>query len=137
MIKEIVHDDFFLSQKSLEALKEDLYIAEDLLDTVLAHKERCVGMAANMIGYLKTMLVFLDTDNNYKIMINPKIIKSEGLYKTKEGCLSHIGERECQRYKKIKVEYYDLDFKIKIKTYQGFTAEIIQHEMDHFQGILI
>jgi peptide deformylase len=137
MVKEIIHDTFFLQQKSIEATVDDLYIVNDLLDTIINHKDRCVGMAANMIGYLKTILVFLDTDNNYKIMINPRIIKQEALYKTKEGCLSLVGERECERYNKIKVEYYDLDFKIKIKTFTSFTAEIIQHEMDHFKGIII
>lgn len=137
MIKDIVCDDFFLSMKSEEATKDDLYIAKDLLDTVEANRSRCVGMAANMIGYLKQILVFLDTDNSYKIMINP-IIKEKSIpYKTKEGCLSHKGQQECQRFKKIKVLYYDTDFKIKIKTYTDFTAEIIQHEMDHFEGKLI
>ena len=137
MIKDILCDDFFLSMKSEEATKDDLYIAKDLLDTVEANRSRCVGMAANMIGYLKQILVFLDTDNSYKIMINTIIKEKSILYKTKEGCLSHKGQQECQRFKKIKVLYYDTNFKIKIKTYTGFTAEIIQHEMDHFGGKLI
>ena len=136
MIKEIVKDQFFLSRKSVPATLEDAYIIADLLDTLTFHRERCVGIAANMLGYLKTMMVVND-NGQYIILINPVILKAEGMYKTKEGCLSHIGEKEVTRYQKIKVEYLDEKFKKKVKTYAGYTAEIIQHELDHFEGKLI
>ena len=136
MIKEIVKDTFFLSRKSELATINDAYIIDDLLDTLTFHKERCVGIAANMLGYLKTMMVVND-NGKYIILINPVVLKAEGLYKTQEGCLSHIGEREVQRYRKIKVEYLDEKYKKKIKTYEGYTAQIIQHELDHFEGKLI
>ncbi|MEG0366404.1 MAG: peptide deformylase [Coprobacillus sp.] len=137
MIKEIVKDTFILSQKSTDASIEDLYIVDDLIDTLTTNKDRCVGMAANMIGYLKNIIIFLE-DNNYTIMINPIIIQpSKQTYQTKEGCLSHEGQKEVIRYKKIKVEFYDRNMKKKIKTYSGYTAQIIQHEIDHCHGILI
>lgn len=137
MIKEIVKDNFFLSLKSETATKDDISVANDLIDTIIANKERCVGLAANMIGVLKTILVFLDSDNKYKIMINPKIVFKSDMYATTEGCLSHDGAKDCIRYNKIKVEFFDIDLKKRIKTYTDITAEIIQHEMDHFDGILI
>ncbi len=137
MVKEIIYDNFILGQISSPATKDDIYIAFELLETIEYHKDRCVGMAANMIGYLKTILVYLDDDLKYKVMINPKIIEAKGKYLAKEGCLCHKGENLCERYQKIKVEYQDMDFKKKIKTYKGFTAEIIEHELDHFKGILI
>lgn len=137
MIKEIVKDKFLLGQKSTDATKDDMNIIADLKDTIDTHKTHCVGMAANMIGYAKRILIFLDVDGAYKIMVNPQILSKSGEYRTKEGCLSHTGERDCVRYNKIKVQYLDEDFKIKIKTYSSFTAEIIQHEMEHFEGILI
>lgn len=137
MVRDIVHDNFFLSLKSENATEEDSNIILDMLDTININKDRCVGMAANMIGSLKRILVFLDDDKKYKIMINPIILNKSIPYNTTEGCLSHSGSKECLRYKKIKVSYYDENFKIKIKTYYDFTAEIIQHEMDHFEGILI
>lgn len=136
MIKDIVKDQFFLSRKSETATLEDAYIIDDLFDTLTYHKERCVGIAANMLGYLKTMMVVND-NGKYIILINPVILKAEGLYKTQEGCLSHIGEKEVSRYQKIKVEYLDEKYKKKIKTYVGYTAQIIQHELDHFEGKLI
>ena len=136
MIKEIVRDDFFLSLKSSEVTKEDLYIIQDLKDTLFHNKHRCVGMAANMIGYSKRMII-VDDNGQYLIMINPVLLKVSGLYQTEEGCLSHDGVRPCKRYEKIKVQYLDEQMKIKIKTYTGFTAQIIQHEMDHLEGILI
>lgn len=136
MIKNIVRDDSFLSIKSSEATKEDLYIVQDLKDTLTHNKERCVGMTANMIGYSKRIII-VDDNGKYIIMINPVLLKSSGLYQTEEGCLSHDGVRPCKRYEKIKVQYYDEQMKIKIKTYTGFTAQIIQHEMDHLEGILI
>ena len=131
MIKEIVKDQFQLSQKSAIATKEDL------LDTIKANHDHCVGMAANMIGANKRIIVVND-NNKYVIMINPEVLKFSGkLYETEEGCLSHIGVKKTKRYEKIKVSYFDENFKKKIKTYQGFTAQIIQHEIDHCNGILI
>lgn len=134
MVKEIVRDTFFLSQKSKLATQEDIQIIQDLKDTLEANKERCVGMAANMIGYQKCILVFYD-QNTLSIMINPEIIKCSQMYEPEEGCLSLEGTRKTKRYQSIKVKYLDENF--KIKTYKGFTAQIIQHEMDHFEGILI
>ena len=130
MVKEIIKDEFFLKQKSKSCTKEDLYIANELLETIQAYKEQCVGMAANMIGYLKTMMVVLD-ENKYLILINGKT------YQTEEGCLSLQGVRKTQRYESIKVSYLDQDFKKKIKTFKGYTAQIIQHELDHFEGKII
>lgn len=114
-----------------------MYIAQELLETIQAYKEQCVGMAANMIGYQKTMMVVLD-DNNYLILINPTILKtSNKTYVTEEGCLSLQGVRKTQRYESIKVSYLDINFKKKIKTFKGYTAQIIQHELDHFEGKII
>ena len=137
MVKNIMRDPLFLSQKSEIATKEDLQVGRDLMDTLRANKERCVGMAANMIGYLKTMMVVLD-ENKYLILINPVILKTSGkTYQTEEGCLSLQGVRKTQRYESIKVSYLDQDFKKKIKTFKGYTAQIIQHELDHFEGKII
>lgn len=137
MIKDIVKDDFFLQQKSVAATTDDLYIVDDLLDTIQAHQQSCVGMAANMIGYLKTMMVVLD-GGHYLILINPQIIKYSGTcYETDEGCLSHQGTKTVKRYPVIKVSFLDRQMKKRIKTYSGLTAQIIQHEMDHFAGLLI
>ena len=136
MIREICKDEFFLSQKSEPATADDLAIAQDLLDTLAAHKDGCVGMAANMIGVLKNIIAIND-NGDYLLMYNPEIIKSDGAYETEEGCLSLDGVRKTKRYKKIKVRYLDRNFKIKIKTYEGFTAQIIQHEVDHLSGIII
>ena len=137
MVKEIIKDEFFLKQKSKSCTKEDLYIANELLETIQAYKEQCVGMAANMIGYLKTMMVVLD-QNKYLILINPVILKINGkTYQAEEGCLSLQGVRKTQRYESIKVSYLDQDFKKKIKTFKGYTAQIIQHELDHFEGKII
>ncbi len=136
MIKEIVKDEAFLSQKSTEALEADLYIATDLLDTLEANKEGCVGLAANMIGYLKNIIA-VDDEGEYLVMINPKIIKYSEPFKTEEGCLSLVGTRPTKRYKSIKVEYQNEKMQKRIKTYKGFTAQIIQHEIDHCEGIII
>lgn len=136
MEKEIVKDQFILSQKSIDASLGDLDIVVDLLDTIKAHQQSCVGIAANMIGELKRIMVVLD-EGQYLVIMNPKILKSIGKYETKESCLCHIGEKTVTRYNKIKVEYRDQNFKKKIKTFTGFTAQIIQHEIDHFEGILI
>ena len=136
MIKELVHDPIFLALKSEPATAADLQTAQDLLETLTAHKEVCVGMAANMIGILKNIIAINDY-GDYLLMYNPEIIKSDGAYETEEGCLSLDGLRKTKRYKKIKVRYLDRNFKIKIKTYEGFTAQIIQHEVDHLNGIII
>lgn len=137
MIKKIIKDEFFLKQKSKECTKEDTYIAQELLETIQAYKAQCVGMAANMIGYQKTMMVVLDEDD-YLILINPVILKtSNKTYIVEERCLSLQGVRKTQRYESIKVSYLDINFKKKIKTFKGYTAQIIQHELDHFEGKII
>lgn len=137
MIKEIVTDPIFLSQKSEPATKDDQQTIRDLLDTIEANAERCVGMAANMIGVRKTILV-AQIGKEYLIMVNPKIIDhSKQSYNVEEGCLSLTGQRPAKRYNIIAVEYLDKKFKKKKQTFKGFEAQIIQHEMDHFEGILI
>ena len=137
MVKELMHDTFFLSMKASDATEEDLGTAQDLLDTLIAHKDECVGMAANMIGVKKRIIAF-DNNGKYMLMLNPEIIKCEGAYETKEGCLSLLGgPRETKRYKKIKVSFQTLDFKTRLQTFTDFTAQIIQHEIDHTNGILI
>ena len=141
MIKDLMHDPFFLAGKSETATKEDLQTAQDLLDTLIAHREHCVGMAANMIGVKKRIIAFLDESGkipSYTVMLNPEIIKKEGAYDAMEGCLSLLGDpRPCKRYKSIKVQYQTLEMQIRVKTYTGWTAQIIQHEIDHLNGILI
>lgn len=137
MIRSLCKDNKILSQKSVEATIDDLSHAYDLLDTINFHKDGCVGMALNMIGILKRIII-CEIDNKYTIMINPKILKhSDSFYTIKEGCLCHEGQKEANRYHRLKLEYYDINFKIKIKSFEGFEAEIIQHEMDHLEGILI
>lgn len=137
MIKELVHDPVFLALKSCDATKEDLHTAQDLLDTITHHKDSCVGIAANMIGERKRIICF-DNGGEYMIMFNPQIIKASEPYETQESCLSLVGgPRKTKRYKKIKVQYSDAGFKVKIKTFDGWTAQIIQHEIDHCNGILI
>ena len=137
MIKELVHDPILLARKSEVATKEDLQIAQDLLDTLVAHKDGCVGMAANMIGMHKQIIAF-DNDGTYMIMFNPEIIKKSGPYDAEEGCLSLLGgPRRCKRYQTIKVQWQTSEFQSRIKTFTGFTAQIIQHEVDHCNGILI
>ena len=141
MIRELIHDPIFLGAKSEPAVKEDLPDAEDLLETLIAHKETCVGMAANMIGVKKRIIAFLDDSGRvptYTVMLNPEIIKKDGQFNTEEGCLSLLGgPRPCKRYKSIKVMYQTTEMQMRIKTYTGFTAQIIQHEVDHCDGILI
>lgn len=141
MIKELMHDPIFLAGKSEIATKEDLQVAQDLLDALREHKDSCVGMAANMIGVKKRIIAFLDDSGRaptYTVMLNPEIIKKDGPYDTEEGCLSLFGgPRPCKRYKSIKVKYQTLDMQTRIKTYTGWTAQIIQHEVDHCEGILI
>ena len=137
MVRELMHDPIFLARKSAEATKEDLQTAQDLLDTLNAHREGCVGMAANMIGVCKRIIVF-DDSGKLSLMLNPEIIKASGEYETEEGCLSLLGgPRKTKRYRKIKVRYQTEQFQIRMKTFEGFTAQIIQHEIDHCNGILI
>ena len=141
MIKELIHDPILLGRPSDVATKADLQVARDLLDTLLAHKEGCVGMAANMIGVHRRIIAFLDESGKkptYSVMLNPEIIKADGLYETEEGCLSLLGgPRPCKRYKSIKVQYQNEQLQTRIKTFTGWTAQIIQHEIDHCDGILI
>ena len=137
MVKELVHDPIFLSLKSEIATKEDIQVADDLLDTLTAHKDGCVGMAANMIGERKRIIAF-DNEGTYMVMFNPEIIKKSEPYETEEGCLSLLGgPRKCKRYKTIKVKWQTAEMQIRIKTFTGFSAQIIQHEVDHCDGILI
>lgn len=137
MVKELMHDPIFLSLKSEVATKKDLQVAEDLLDTLTAHKDTCVGMAANMIGVRKRIIAF-DNEGTYMIMFNPEIVKKSEPYETEEGCLSLLGgPRKCKRYKSIKVQWQTTEMHTRIKTFTGFSAQIIQHEVDHCDGILI
>ena len=141
MVKELMHDPIFLAGKSETATKEDFPVAQDLLDTLMAHKDSCVGMAANMIGVKKCIIAFLDERGRaptYTVMLNPEIIKKDGVYNTEEGCLSLLGgPHPCKRYKSIKVKYQTVELQNRIKTYTGWTAQIIQHEIDHCDGVLI
>ena len=137
MIKEVVHDPIFLSLKSEPATPEDLQVAQDLLDTLAANKEACVGMAANMIGVRKRIIAF-DNEGEYMTMFNPEILKMTGPYDTEESCLSLLGDpRPCKRYQSIKIQWQNEKFQTRIKTFTGWTAQIIQHEVDHCKGILI
>lgn len=137
MVKPLMHDPIFLAQKSVPAARDDLTVAQDLLDTLAAHKETCVGMAANMIGVCKRIIAF-DNEGTYMVMLNPEIVKFSGEYETEESCLSLLdGPRKCRRYQKIKVQYQTLDFQTRLKTFTGWTAQIIQHEIDHCKGVLI
>ena len=137
MIKELIHDPIFLARKSLPAGKEDLETARDLLDTLNAHREVCVGMAANMIGVCRRIIVF-DHEGVPMLMLNPEILKAEGEYETEEGCLSLLGgPRKTKRFRKIKVRYQNEKLEVRIKTFTGWTAQIIQHEIDHCNGVLI
>ena len=132
-----MHDPLFLGKKSQPATAEDLEVARDLLDTLDAHRETCVGMAANMIGVTKRIIAFNDR-GKLEVMFNPEIIKAAGEYETEEGCLSLLGgPRKTKRFQKIKVQYQTADFKVRLKSYEGWTAQIIQHEIDHCNGILI
>ena len=137
MVKEVVHDPILLAGKSQPATVEDLQVARDLLDTLIANKEACVGMAANMIGIYKRIIVF-DNEGEYMTMFNPEILKTEGPYDTQEGCLSLLGgPRPCKRYQTIKVRWQNEKFQTRIKTFTGWPAQIIQHDVDHCNGILI
>lgn len=136
MVKDIVKDPFFLQQKSEPATKADEQVVDDLIDTLRANQERCVGMAANMIGVKKRIIV-VAMEPFIMPMINPMITKKSGEYQTEESCLSLEGVRPCTRYKESEVDYLDRDFKPQHGKYTDFTAQIIQHEIDYFEGILI
>ena len=137
MVRELVHDPLLLGRKSLQAGREDLDIARDLLDTLQAHRDTCVGMAANMIGELKNIIVF-DCDGKPMVMLNPRILRAQEPYDTEEGCLSLLGgPRKTSRYRKIKVEYENMELQTRIRSFRDFPAQIIQHEIDHCMGILI
>ncbi len=137
MIKELIHDPIFLARKSAFATAEDLPVARDLLDTLAAHRETCVGMAANMIGVCKQIIAF-DDGGTLTVMLNPQIVKCSEEYETEESCLSLLGgPRKTRRYRKIKVRYHNTQLQTRLKTYEGWTAQIIQHEIDHCNGVLI
>lgn len=136
MIREICKDVIFLAQKAEPATPEDLPVAADLLETLTYHKDGCVGMAANMIGVNKRIIAF-DNEGEYMIMFNPEILRKTGPYETEEGCLSLTGVRPTKRWKTIKVKWQNEKFQQRIKNFTGWTAEIIQHEIDHCEGILI
>ena len=136
MIRDIIKDETFLSRKAEPATQDDLDVAQDLLDTLTAHKDGCVGMAANMIGVNKRIITF-DNEGKYMVMFNPEIIKKSDPYEAEEGCLSLTGIRKAKRWKSIKVQYQNEKFQTRFKTFTGWTAQIIQHEIDHCEGILI
>ncbi len=136
MVREIMKDPAFLPQKAEPATPEDAAVAQDLLETLEAHKDGCVGMAGNMIGVNKQIIAF-DNEGKYMVMFNPKIIKRSGPYEAREGCLSLPGTRTTKRWKSIKVQYQTETFQTRFKTFTGWTAQIIQHEIDHCEGILI
>ena len=136
MVKELMHDPLFLAEKSEKAVKEDIQTARDLPDTLKAHRETCVGMAANMIGVKKNIIAF-DNNGTYMVMFNPEIVKCVQPYEAEEGCLSLSGIRRTKRYRSIKVRYQNEDFAVRLKTFTDWTAQIIQHEIDHCNGVLI
>ena len=136
MIRDICKDEAFLARKAEPATADDLGTAQDLLDTLAAHKEGCVGMAANMIGVNKRIIVF-DDDGKYQVMFNPVIVKRDRPYEAEEGCLSLTGRRKTKRFQTIKVQWQNEQFQTRIRTFTGWAAQIIQHEIDHCEGILI
>ena len=136
MIREICRDETFLAQKAAPATADDLATAQDLLDTLTAHKDSCVGMAANMIGVCKRIIAF-DNEGTYMVMFNPVIVRQSGPYEAQEGCLSLTGVRKTKRFQTIKVQWQNEQFQTRLKTFTGWTAEIIQHEIEHCEGILI
>ena len=137
MVKELMHDPIFLAQKSETATAADLDVIRDLLDTLMFHRETCVGMAANMIGVCKKIIAF-DDHGSYMVMLNPEILKADGRYEAEENCLSLLGgPRKAVRYRKIKVRYQNAQMQVRIKSFEAWTAQIIQHEIDHCNGILI
>ena len=136
MVREICKDEAFLAQKAEPATADDLVVAQDLLETLAAHKDGCVGMAANMIGVNKRIIAF-DNEGAYMVMFNPVIVKQSGIYEAEEGCLSLTGTRKTKRFRTIKVQWQNEKFQTRLKTFTGWTAEIIQHEIDHCEGIII
>ena len=136
MVREIMRDIIFLSQPSAPATPEDIGAADDLLQTLIAHRDGCVGMAANMIGVARRIIAF-DNDGEYMVMFNPEIIKKSGPYQTEEGCLSLDGVRKTKRWQSVKIKYQNREFQTRLRTFTGFPAQIIQHELDHCDGILI
>ena len=136
MIREICRDETFLAQKAAPATADDLATAQDLLDTLTAHRDGCVGMAANMIGVCKRIIAF-DNEGTYMVMFNPVIVRQSGPYEAQEGCLSLAGVRKTKRFQTIKVQWQNEQFQTRLKTFTGWTAEIIQHEIDHCEGIVI
>ena len=136
MVREIIHDPVFLQQKSKEATAEDIHVAEDLIDTLRANLDRCVGMAANMIGERKRIIAFCNGPL-LAVMINPKIVSKSGEYETEEACLSLEGSRKTRRYRTITVSWQDLEMKKRSGILEGFAAQIVQHQIDHLNGILI
>ena len=136
MVREICKDEAFLAQKAEPATADDLVVAQDLLETLAAHKDGCVGMAANMIGVNKRIIAF-DNEGEYMVMFNPAIVKRSGPYEAEEGCLSLAGTRKTKRFQTIKVQWQNEKFQTRLKTFTGWTAEIIQHEIDHCEGIII
>ncbi|HIX33807.1 MAG TPA: peptide deformylase [Candidatus Gemmiger avium] len=136
MIRDICKDVLFLACKSEPATSEDIPVAADLLETLEAHADGCVGMAANMIGVAKRIIAF-DDEGTYRVLFNPEIVKKSGPYETEEGCLSLTGTRKTKRWQTIKVQYQDEQFRVRFKTWTGWSAQIIQHEIDHCEGILI
>ena len=136
MVREIMKDEVFLAEASEKATAEDTEIARDLLETLEAHKAGCVGMAANMIGVRKRIIAF-DNEGSYMVMFNPEIVKKSGAYEAEEGCLSRTGTRKTRRWQSIKVQYQNEKMQIRLKTFTGWTAQIIQHEIDHCNGIII
>lgn len=136
MIREICRDETFLAQKAAPATADDLATAQNLLDTLAAHKDGCVGMAANMIGVCKRIIAF-DNEGTYMVMFNPVIVRQSGPYEAQEGCLSLSGVRKTKRFRTVKVQWQNEKFQTRLKTFTGWTAEIIQHEIDHCEGIVI
>ena len=136
MVRDICRDEGFLAQKAEAATAADLPVADDLLETLIAHQDGCVGMAANMIGVNKRIIVF-DNDGEYMVLFNPEIVKKSGPYDAEEGCLSLTGTRRARRWRSVKVRYQNRAFQERFKTFTGFPAQIIQHELDHCDGVVI
>ena len=136
MIREICKDEAFLAQRAKPATADDLCVAQDLLETLEAHKDGCVGMAANMIGANKRIIAF-DNGGTHMVLFNPEIVKCSGPYQAEEGCLSLTGTRKAKRFQTVKVQWQNEKFQTRLKTFTGWTAEIIQHEIDHCEGIVI
>ena len=136
MTRETCKDQACPAQKAEPATADDFSVAQDLLETLTAHKDGCVGMAANMIGVNKRIIAF-DNEGEYMVMFNPVIVKQSGMYEAEEGCLSLTGTRRTKRFRSIKVQWQNEKFQTRLKTFTGWTAEIIQHEIDHCEGILI